>query len=222
MWVSTVRSDKNSRSAICRLVRSAAMSRAISSCLLVSSVPEASQVVGQGGQRQAGRQVMDAQGAEHRLRHQQRIADRVQQDQPGAAWEIAGHLSGGPQGQLGLPGTAAAGQGQQAGGTQQPLDLAKLLPTPHEAGHLGRQVGQLTSHGSGLPTSASAYAEQARGRRVELVRPRPRLGAARLRRASAVRRGSAPEAARPRARGLARRRGTGGLARARPRCRAYG
>ena len=151
MWVSTVRSDKNSRSAICRLVRSAAMSRAISSCLLVSSVPEASQVVGQGGQRQAGRQVMDAQGAEHRLRHQQRIADRVQQDQPGAAWETAGHLSGGPQGQLGLPGTAAAGQGQQAGGTQQPLDLAKLLPTPHEAGHLGRQVGQLTSHGSGLP-----------------------------------------------------------------------
>ena len=38
MWVSTVRSDKNSRSAICRLVRSSAMSRAISSCLGVSAV----------------------------------------------------------------------------------------------------------------------------------------------------------------------------------------
>ena len=222
MWVSTVRSDKNSRSAICRLVRSAAMSRAISSCLLVSSVPEASQVVGQGGQRQAGRQVMDAQGAEHRLRHQQRIADRVQQDQPGAAWETAGHLSGGPQGQLGLPGTAAAGQGQQAGGTQQPLDLAKLLPTPHEAGHLGRQVGQLTSHGSGLPHVSVSVRRAGPWEKGPSGPSATSAGAARLRRASAVRRGSAPEAARPRARGLARRRGTGGPARARPRCRAYG
>jgi hypothetical protein len=38
MWVSTVRSDKNSLAAICLFVRSSAMSRAISSCLRVSPV----------------------------------------------------------------------------------------------------------------------------------------------------------------------------------------
>src|SRR5215472_2402277 len=37
MWVSTVRSDKNSRAAICRLLRPSTTSRAISSCLRVSA-----------------------------------------------------------------------------------------------------------------------------------------------------------------------------------------
>ena len=38
MWVSTVRSDRNSLAAICLLVRSSATSRAMSSCLRVSPV----------------------------------------------------------------------------------------------------------------------------------------------------------------------------------------
>ena len=72
------------------------------------------------------------------------------QHQAGAVREAAGHIGGGPHRQLGLPGTPAAGQGQQPGRAQQALDLAQFLPAADEAGHLGGQVGQLAGHGSGL------------------------------------------------------------------------
>jgi len=100
------------------------------------------QVLGQRGQRQPGGQVMHPQRAEHGLGHQQRVTDRGQRDQPGAAGEPASHVGGRAQRQPGLAGAAAAGQGHQPGGGQQALDLAQLAPASDEAGQLGRQAGR--------------------------------------------------------------------------------
>ncbi len=46
-----------------------------------------------------------------------------------------------PAGQAGSADAADAGQGQQPGGGEQPLDLAQFLPPPDETGRLGRKAG---------------------------------------------------------------------------------
>jgi hypothetical protein len=91
---------------------------------------------------------MHPQRVEDGLGHQQGVVDRCQRDQPGAIGEPAGHFRRRPQCQPGLADASAAGQGQQAGGGQQPLEFAKLLPAPDKARQLGRQVRQLPPEGS--------------------------------------------------------------------------
>jgi hypothetical protein len=94
--------------------------------------------------------------------------DRGQRYQPGTVGEAAGHVGRRPQRQPGLPRTAAAGQGQQPGRSQQPLDFAQLRPPPDEAGQLGRQIRRPGLAGS-MPHIRAGYAASARRRKRLLL-----------------------------------------------------
>lgn len=102
--------------------------------------PLAGQVIGQGGQRQARDRSCTPTAPNtawvtgRGSRTESSCASQAPSGKPRDISAAARKAS------LGLPGTAAAGQGQQPGGGQQPLDLARLLLAADETGHLGRQV----------------------------------------------------------------------------------
>ena len=82
-------------------------------------------------------------GRGDRLRHERRVGQRRQLDQPHPV-RVRGRAPrrAACSASRVLPDPAGAGQGQQAGGAQQPPHLGQLPLPPHEAGELQRRVGR--------------------------------------------------------------------------------
>ena len=84
-----------------------------------------------------------------------RVLDRRQLDEPDAIGVLAGALSSGPQGELGLADTAGAGERQQPRRGQGALEVGQALTAPHETCQFDWQVAGMGVGSNGRQGSRS-------------------------------------------------------------------